>query len=176
MTETDSKNNESAPKGASTRRSLLTKLWVLLGIVALAELIGLVFAFFKPRKQRMSAADRDAIIVAGPVDSFLPGTVTAFVRGKFYLARLDDGGFLALSRTCTHLGCTVPWVAKENKFICPCHSSEFDITGEVISPPAPRALDIFPIVIENNILKVDTSKRKKRSGFAAGQITYPKKT
>ena len=167
-------NNKQLEEGTSTRRSLLTKLWVLLGIVALGELIGLVFAFFKPREPRISTADRDAIIVAGPLDSFLPGTVTAFVRGKFYLARLADGGFLALSRTCTHLGCTVPWVAKENKFICPCHSSEFDITGEVISPPAPRALDLYQITIENNVVKVDTAKRMKRSEFSAGQITYPK--
>ncbi len=173
MTNPKTQNNAPAGGTPSTRRSLLTKLWVLLGIVALAELIGIVFAFFKPRKQKISAADRDAIIVAGPVDKFLPGTVTAFVRGKFYLARLADGGFLALSRTCTHLGCTVPWVAKENKFICPCHSSEFDIRGEVISPPAPRALDIYQVVIENNVIKIDTSKLKKRSEFAAGQITYP---
>jgi cytochrome b6-f complex iron-sulfur subunit len=89
---------------------------------------------------------------------------------------LHDGGFLALSRTCTHLGCTVPWVAKENKFICPCHSSQFDIKGEVISPPAPRALDIYEITIENNVLKVDTGNRIKRSQFDAGQIVYPKKT
>ena len=130
----------------------------------------------KPRKQKINAADRDAIIVAGPVDNFLPGTVTAFIQGKFYLARLMDGGFLALSRSCTHLGCTVPWVAKENKFICPCHSSAFDIRGEVISPPAPRALDLYHIVIENNVLKVDTSKRKKRPEFAQDQITYAKKT
>ena len=176
MASTESKNTKHVEKGGNTRRSLLAKLWVLLGAVALAEMIGLVFAFFKPRKQRISAVDRDAIIVAGPLDSFLPGTVTAFVRGKFYLARLADGGFLALSRTCTHLGCTVPWVAKENKFICPCHSSEFDITGEVISPPAPRALDIYQVVIENNIVKVDTNKRKKRSTFDTTQITYVKKT
>jgi cytochrome b6-f complex iron-sulfur subunit len=174
MTNPKTQNNAPTDGTSSTRRSLLTKLWVLLGIVALAELFSLVFAFFKPRKQRITTADRDAIIIAGPLESFLPGTVTAFVRGKFYLARLADGGFLALSRTCTHLGCTVPWVATENKFICPCHSSEFDITGEVISPPAPRALDIYQVTIENNVVEIDTSKRKKRSQFAAGQIVYPK--
>ncbi len=175
MSETE-QNKHPEKESATSRRSLLNKLWILLGIVALAELIGLVFAFFKPRMKRISKAERDAIIVAGPLDSFLPDTVTAFVRGKFYLARLADGGFLALSRSCTHLGCTVPWVAKENKFICPCHSSEFDITGEVISPPAPRALDIYQITIENNIVRVNTSKRKKRSEFTSGQITYPKNT
>ena len=176
MSETENNIKYPEKDPGTTRRSLLTKLWVLLGIVALAELFSLVFAFFKPRKPRIIATDLDSIIVAGPLGNFLPGTVTAFVRGKFYLTRLADGGFLALSRTCTHLGCTVPWVSKENKFICPCHSSEFDITGEVISPPAPRALDIYQVIIENNIVKVDTSKRKKRSGFTAGQIVYPKKT
>ena len=176
MTNKKPQINNPEIEQASTRRSLLTKLWVLLGIVALAELVGIVVAFFKPSPKKISAADKDTIIVAGPVDNFQPGTVTAFIRGKFYLARLEDGGFLALSRSCTHLGCTVPWVAKENKFICPCHSSEFDIRGEVISPPAPRALDLYQVVIENNMVRVNTAKRKKRSEFAADQIIYPKKT
>ena len=59
--------------------------------------------------------------------------------------RLDDGGLLALSCKCTHLGCTVPWVEKEKKFLCPCHASAFDITGNVINSPAARALDTFPV-------------------------------
>ena len=176
MSETENNINHPKETPVSSRRSLLSKLWVLLGIVALAEMIGIVVAFFKPGPKKIGAADSGAIVVAGPAENYQPGTVTAFVRGKFYLARLEDGGFLALSRTCTHLGCTVPWVAKENKFICPCHSSEFDIRGDVISPPAPRALDLYRVVIENNVVKVDTGKRKKRSEFTAGQITYLKKT
>jgi cytochrome b6-f complex iron-sulfur subunit len=159
-----------------SRRSFLTRLWGILGAVAFAELIVMVIAFFSLRKPETAGADQDAIIVAGAVDNFEPGTVSAFVRGKFYLARLEDGGFLAMSRSCTHLSCTVPWVSGENRFICPCHSSEFDIRGEVINPPAPRALDLYPIVIENNVLKVDTSKLRKRSEFAADQVTYPKMT
>ena len=166
--------NLKSEKDLSSRRSFFTKLWIFLGVVALAELVAVLFGYFKPRKQAAITTGAEAIITAGPADKFVPGTVTAFVRGKFYLARLTDGGFLALSRTCTHLGCTVPWVAKENKFICPCHSSEFDIRGEVLSPPAPRALDIHPITIENNILKVDTGKRLKRSTFEIAQVVYPK--
>lgn len=173
---TTTENNTSGKNISSSRRSLLANLWLLLGFVALAELIGVVLAFFKPNREKLNVANQDAIIIGGPVDSFLPGTVTAFVRGRFYLVRLADGGFLALSRTCTHLGCTVPWVAKENKFICPCHASQFDITGEVINPPAPRALDIYQVSVENNIVRIDTSDRQKRSQFEAGQITYPKKT
>ena len=159
-----------------SRRSFLNKLWAVLGIITFAELLVLVTRFLKPRKQEASAEALDAIIVAGPAENFEPGTVSAFVRGKFYLARLDDGGFLALSRSCTHLNCTVPWVAKENKFICPCHSSEFDITGDVINPPAPRALNLYPITIENNVLTVDTGKLKKRSRFEASQPVYVNET
>ena len=159
-----------------SRRSFLNKVWLVLGTVAFAELLAIVITFFRPRKPRTTAEDLDTIIVAGPVDNFEPGTVQAFVRGKFYLARLEDGGFLAMSRSCTHLSCTVPWVSGENKFICPCHSSAFDIAGEVISPPAPRALDLFEIVIENNVVKIDTRKLRKRSEFSADQVTYPSKT
>ena len=159
-----------------TRRSFLSKLWVILGTLAFAEVIVLLISFFRPRKPRTTSSGEDPVIVAGAVENFEPGTVSAFVRGKFYLARLEDGGFLAMSRTCTHLSCTVPWVAGENKFICPCHSSEFDIRGDVINPPAPRALDLHPVVIENNVLKVDTGKLTKRPAFEPGQVTYPKST
>lgn len=171
MVKSEPNNLDKNPDTFSSRRSFFTKLWIFLGIVALAELIGVLFGYFKPRRQTGGTA-AETIITAGAVDKFEPNTVTAFVRGKFYLARLADGGFLALSRTCTHLGCTVPWVAKENKFICPCHSSQFDIRGEVLSPPAPRALDIFEISIENNVVKINTGKRLKRSAFEAKQVVY----
>jgi len=163
-------------KETQSRRSFLNRLWLLLGGLAFAELIAVVFTFFKPAEPEATAADEDTIVTAGPVDNFEPGTVSAFVAGKFYLARLEDGGFLAMSRRCTHLSCTVPWVSAANKFICPCHSSEFDIRGNVINPPAPRALDLYAIEIRNNVLRVDTGKLMKRAVFAANQITYPKTT
>jgi cytochrome b6-f complex iron-sulfur subunit len=157
------------------RRSFLNILWVILGGVALVEFVAVAFAFLRPRKLEDRGEDTDSIITAGAVDRFALNSVTAFVRGKFYLARLEDGGFLALSRTCTHLGCSVPWMEKEMKFACPCHGSAFDITGSVIEAPAPRALDIYPIAIENNIIKVHTREPIKRSAFRVEQLTYPKK-
>jgi len=157
-----------------SRRAFLNRAWALIGTLAVAELVVLLVHFFKPRKPRPETAAQDKIVVAGPVDRFEPGTVTAFVRGKFYLARLEDGGFLALSRTCTHLSCTVPWVAAESRFICPCHASEFDIRGDVINPPAPRALDLYAVKIENNVLRVDTANPIRRSEFTPDQATYPK--
>jgi cytochrome b6-f complex iron-sulfur subunit len=142
---------------------------LLLGGVALAEAGWIVSDFFKPRRSRRMD-DSNSVIVAGPVDRFQPGSVTAFPEGRFYLARLADGGFLALHRECTHLGCTVPWIDAEGRFVCPCHASSFDITGDVLSPPAPRPLDIFPVRIENDIVKVDTGRAIKRQSFTASQV------
>ena len=167
--------NEGATASEPSRRSFLNKLWIALGLVALAEIIGVAFTFLRSNKSKAPEADSNTMVTAGVVNKFEPNSVTAFVRGRFYLARLEDGGFLALSRKCTHLGCTVPWDEKETKFACPCHGSVFDITGKVINSPAPRPLDIYPIFIENNVVKVDTSKPLKRSEFRTEQVVYPEK-
>jgi cytochrome b6-f complex iron-sulfur subunit len=180
MTETkktkrlDSEKN-NPPAGDSSRRSFLNKLWIVLGGLAFLEVAGLVLAFFQPRKTGSKEGDSVGVVEAGTVDKFTLNSVTAFVRGKFYLARLEDGGFLALSRKCTHLGCTVPWSSKEMKFVCPCHASVFNIRGEVVSAPAPRALDLHHVFIENNVVKVDTTKVIKRSVFRPEQVVYAKK-
>ena len=166
---------EKALPDGHSRRSFLTKLWFGLGFVALAEFIAVAFAFFRPGKPRTRNENDGTIVTAGAVNSFATESVTAFVRGRFYLTRLADGGFLALSRKCTHLGCTVPWIEQEKKFACPCHASAFDITGSVISPPAPRALDLFAVTIENDFVKVNTGKPVKRADFTAEQVVYSKK-
>lgn len=166
------KKQDRAPD--ESRRSLLNRIWAVLGLVVLAEFVWLVVSFLRPREPGTEQGDYGTVISAGAAEGFALNTVTAFPRGQFYLARLEDGGFLAISRKCTHLGCTVPWVADDHRFACPCHGSTFDITGSVVQAPAPRALDLFPVTIENNVVRVNTGKRIKRSEFQASQVAYLK--
>ena len=145
---------------------------MILGLVALAELVAGGLAFFVSGRNK----DEDAqsrIIDAGEPGKFLPGTVTLVSTANCYLSCLDDGGLLAISRKCTHLGCAVPWVSERSRFECPCHASIFDRTGQVIQSPAPRALDLFPIRIEHNKITIDISHPVRRSTFSADQLTYP---
>ena len=158
----------AVPPPVPPRRRLFVWIWGGLLATFAAELLWIVGSFLRPRGSR--AGDAPTVVVAGPVDRFVPGTVTAFPGGKFYLARLTDGGFLALDRTCTHLGCTVPWDAETSCFNCPCHASSFDITGAVLAPPAPRPLDLFLVRIENGIVKVDTGRREQRETFEPSQV------
>jgi cytochrome b6-f complex iron-sulfur subunit len=169
MTTTSDGASATTADGANTnRRRVLRWLWWGLGLAAAGELLWIGLAFVRPRRAAGAAGD-GPIFVAGPVDDFAPGTVTAFPAGSFYLARLSGGGFLALDRTCTHLGCTVPWNADTGRFDCPCHASSFDITGAVVGPPAPRPLDRYPVRIENGIVKVDLETKLRRTSFEASQ-------
>jgi len=160
---------ENGAPAAPERRSFLRLAWLGLGVAALGEAVGIVASFLRPRRREPEAAG--SLVVAGPLDAFTPGSVTAFPAGKFYLVRLADGGFLALHRQCTHLGCSVPWDEAAGRFACPCHASLFDLQGEVLAPPAPRPLDLFAVRIENGIVKVDVSRPIRRSSFEPSQVT-----
>ena len=38
-------------------------------------------------------------------------------------------GYIALSRTCTHLGCLLEYDKASNRLVCPCHAGVFDLEG-----------------------------------------------
>lgn len=152
-----------------SRRDFLKIAWGAAGVLAAAEAGGVVLSFFSPR---IVEGEFGGIIEAGAVESFPPGSVTPFTQGRFYLVRMPDGGFVALYRKCTHLGCAVPWNPAEGRFICPCHGSEFEQDGQVINAPAPRPLDRFAITIENGIVKVDTGTPIQRDHTSAVDFVY----
>lgn len=60
----------------------------------------------------------------------------------------------ALNAECTHLGCVVPWDPMQGKFICPCHGSQYDAKGSVLRGPAPGALKLAKVEIEEESGKV----------------------
>ena len=160
------------PRDSVTRRAALQRMWRALGATALAEFAAMTGIFLWPRQPKAREGGYGGIVTAGPLDQFAPGSVTAFAKGQFYLVRLGDGGFLALSRKCTHLGCTVPWSETDQRFMCPCHASSFDMTGMVLSPPAPRPLDLYVVRIEEGIVKVDTSTPIVRKRFELSQAVH----
>jgi cytochrome b6-f complex iron-sulfur subunit len=154
-----------------TRRTFLNRAWKMVVALIAAEFAWMGVSFLNSRKAKPLMDKSKQVVTAGPVDRFRPGTVTAISRGPFYLACLTDGSFLALSRTCTHLGCAIPWVEEKKQFICPCHGSRFNLTGEVLTAPAPRALDTYPVRIENGFVKVDMGSPRRRERFNPSQAT-----
>ena len=62
----------------------------------------------------------------------------------------DSIGDYGINAICTHLGCVVPWNAGANKFMCPCHGSQYDATGKVVRGPAPLSLALAHVNVEND--------------------------
>lgn len=141
-------------------------------MLAGVEFLGAGIAFLWSNKEKTPERDRSKLLAVGSVDDFAPNSVTAFRPGRLFISRLEDGGFLALSLKCPHLGCSIGWEAEAAKFACPCHSSSFDKSGNVLSPPAPRALDVFPVIIQNGEVLVYIGKAIKRQRFVKSQATY----
>jgi cytochrome b6-f complex iron-sulfur subunit len=91
-------------------------------------------------------------------DDFPPETHRRIEKRNVWVFR-DALGFYAISAVCSHLGCIVSENAKAEGFNCPCHGSEFDAKGGVISGPAPRGLDWLEVSLAaDGTLMVDAAR------------------
>lgn len=97
--------------------------------------------------------------------------------GSFYLVQNTDG-LLALSRTCTHMGCKVPWNQGEECFHCPCHNSKFDRNGVRTAGPAKRPLDLIKLAVQaNGDVTVSPDDQTERKDYEPEQaVPYPAKS
>jgi len=134
------------------RRKLMNS--ILLGSVGL-NIAGLAvpyIAFFVPRTGGAAGGGLVAKDALGD-DVTVPGWLSTHQAGDRSLVQglKGDATYLivkedktienyGLNAVCTHLGCVVPWNKAENKFMCPCHGSQYDKTGKVVRGPAPLSL------------------------------------
>ncbi len=66
------------------------------------------------------------------------------VEPEFVLFETAKGP-VAVSRTCTHLGCRINFIEEKAMFLCPCHQSRFTKTGKYVSGPAKKDLPKFQV-------------------------------
>lgn len=57
----------------------------------------------------------------------------------------NQEGAWAVSRRCTHLGCTLAYDEAARQLVCPCHHSQFDTAGQRLAGPAQRNLAVYPV-------------------------------
>lgn len=128
-----------------TRREFLFYIWSASIALLLGELGGAIVWFALPRFREGEYGGKF------PVDAAALPAVNAAPQlnpvGKYWISNTDKG-LLALSATCTHLGCLFKWVDLNNRFECPCHGSKFQGNGTYIEGPAPRNLDRFQLEVD----------------------------
>ncbi|NDJ84506.1 MAG: Rieske (2Fe-2S) protein [Chloroflexi bacterium] len=169
--ESNSEQQPAPPDPQYRRRDFLKTAWGTLATLAVG---GFGYVGFRFLESRVEEGQFGEVIHVGNIEEFEPLTVTQFSQGRFFLVRMEDGGFLALYRKCTHLDCVVRWNDEDQHFHCPCHGSEFEMDGDVVNPPAPLPLVRFPIEInERGRISVDTGTLIERRRTSKDEFTYP---
>jgi Rieske Fe-S protein len=70
------------------------------------------------------------------------------VNDEILLIRKSESTFLAIKTICTHKGCDVE--LEGDKFVCPCHGSEFTLDGTVTQGPAKTNLKTFETIFDSD--------------------------
>lgn len=102
-------------------------------------------SFLRRRETWLKAGSLDALTEGEPTAvtirvSRQDGFTQTVERQVVFLVKSSER-VVALSSTCTHLGCRVSWDSEATQLKCPCHGGVYDRTGAVIAgpPPAPLA-------------------------------------
>ena len=126
------------------RRQLLKTSLAFLGTTTLISFVYPASKFLIPPKSSAKGAqitiDKDQIPL---------GTAKEITYNDIPLVIINrrGSGFIALSRVCTHLGCLVGYDSFNSKLVCPCHAGEFDLEGNVLTGPATKSLQRYPLKI-----------------------------
>lgn len=83
------------------------------------------------------------------------------ISDEMMLIRKSESTFIAVRTICTHKGCDVE--LEGDKFVCPCHGSEFTVDGVVTQGPATKNLKIFETIFDsgNGTVTIKTSADEK---------------
>jgi len=82
-------------------------------------------------------------------------TVGGFAySGSILIIRASTSNYIALTKICTHQGCTVAYNSSSDKIECPCHGSVYSVNGTVLQGPAPASLKTYNVKIDGTNLKI----------------------
>lgn len=100
----------------------------------------------KPKWQPLVSEKNGRWIPVATVAEVPDGAIKAFTAGAVQGFLINKGGNLrALSRVCTHMGCTLTFKQKEQAFVCPCHGAEFNMHGRVNYGPKGYGQPLAPL-------------------------------
>lgn len=135
--------SETASQKSISRREFLNIAWLASLGFFLVDVAGVTFLFSMPR---FKEGEFGGTFTIGTVAE-LPEQGSApmnFPKVKLWISNTENG-LMALYKVCTHLGCLYNWSDQDDKFVCPCHGSQYQRDGTWIQGPAPRSLDRFPV-------------------------------
>ena len=94
------------------------------------------------------------VTVAGSALADVGGAVLVeSTAGVFLLARMSASAFSAVDAVCSHQSCTITG-ADGATYVCPCHGSRYNRSGQVLAGPAPASLRQFATTFTDGVLTI----------------------
>ena len=94
------------------------------------------------------------VAVAGsPLAEVGGAALVESIAGIFLIARTSTATFSAIDAVCTHEGCTVTG-ADGATYVCPCHGSRYNRTGQVVGGPAKASLRQFATTFTDGVVTI----------------------
>lgn len=169
MTAQTSAHDPHPDSGFPPRRNFLIELLALVtgAIVTLVPVAaGAVFVLnpLLRRKSKSASGGDDAFRLIGSTSGLQPGgspqlfqvigmkkdawtTYPATSLGAVYVRQETDGSLFCLNARCTHMGCMVKFRPEQDAYVCPCHSSSFDLEGHRNNEIPPRDMDQLEVQV-----------------------------
>ena len=73
--------------------------------------------------------------------------------GVFLIARTSASAFSAIDAVCTHEGCTITG-ADGDTYVCPCHGSRYNRSGQVLAGPAKASLRQYATTFADGVVTI----------------------
>ena len=73
--------------------------------------------------------------------------------GLFLVSRTSDTTFTVIDGVCTHEGCTISG-ATATQYVCPCHGSRYNLTGQVQQGPAKANLRQYASTFTDGVVSI----------------------
>jgi Rieske Fe-S protein len=73
--------------------------------------------------------------------------------GVFLLARTGANGFSAVDAVCSHESCTITGTDGAT-YVCPCHGSRYNRSGQVLAGPARASLRQFATTLTDGVVTI----------------------
>lgn len=75
-------------------------------------------------------------------------------RDEIIVVRTSTTAVAALSAICTHAGCSVDFQSSNKLLFCPCHGSEFSLSGTVVRGPAFQPLHVYTASLSGTVITI----------------------
>lgn len=94
------------------------------------------------------------VTVAGSALADVGGAVLVeSTAGVFLLARMNASVFSAVDAVCSHESCTITG-EDGSTYVCPCHGSRYNRSGQVLAGPAKASLRQFATTFADGVVTI----------------------